>query len=513
MLMKLLYTIVFFSLVHMGIAHTQSKEDYQWIFGNDQLDAPGFQGLRMNFNNKPFSGVEQATNGLSFSRNNASICDKEGNLLMYTNGCAVANRNHEQMMNGDSINWGNYAEFWLNGDCRQGYPNRQEIMILPDPGYDQGYYIIHKPREYNVDTDQERFQKNIRYSYVDMSLDDGLGGVAEKNITFYSSETFNLSSYLTAIAHSNGKDWWIIQPERNPDQFVIFLLEDNGISVSDTKELGFITEPNTGASGEAKFSPDGKTYALYTKVHGLFVYDFDRATGALSNMRHLETAYPDALQFSDLEFSSNSELLYLASTDSLWQVDLLEDNLADGKVLIDIPNGFADPVPTNFYDMALAPDCKIYIRTGSSVKTFDVIQEPNRRGKACNLVQQAISFPQFTSTGTFPNMPRFRVDEEEKCDPSITSFLGEEVYYRRDLAIFPNPVQDQLTITIPERQQGQVVVYDIEGNLLRGPIVVDKQQETLMLELSTLASGTYIVEYVSDDRSERLVYNQRFVKI
>lgn len=512
--MKIFYSIILWSLVQIGIANAQAKQDYQWIFGNDQSNAPGFQGLRMNFNNKPFQGVDQATNGLSFARNNASICDKDGNLQMYTNGCAVANRNHEQMMNGDSINWGDFAEFfWFDGDCRQGYPGRQDILILPDPANEKGLYLIHKTIEYDPNQQQQIFLKNIKFTYVDLALDSEQGVVTEKNINIHESNGLMLSSFLTAVNHINEEDWWIIQPERNPDQFVVFLLDENGISVSHIKDLDFETEGNTSASGEAKFSPDGKTYALYTKVHGLFVYDFDRETGGLSNMRFMETAYPDALQFSDLEFSSNSELLYLASTDSLWQIDLLENNLADGKVLIDVPNGFADPVPTNFYDMALAPDCKIYIRTGSSVKTFDVIQEPNKRGKACNLVQQAISFPQFTSTGTFPNVPRFRVDEEEKCDPSITSFLGEEVYYRRDLAIFPNPVQDQLTITIPERQQGQVAVYDIEGNLLRGPIVVDKQQETLMLELSTLASGTYIVEYVSDDRSERLVYNQRFVKI
>ena len=160
----------------------QSKQDYQWFFGNDQNGAiPGYQGLRMNFNEVPF-GVTQATNGLSFGRNNTSICDKEGNLLMYTNGCAIANRNHEIMMNGDSINWGNFAEyFWFDGDCRAGYPGRQDILILPDPAYDKGYYLIHKTVEYNYDTDKDSYLQNLKYSYIDIELDNGLGAVIPYN--------------------------------------------------------------------------------------------------------------------------------------------------------------------------------------------------------------------------------------------------------------------------------------------------------------------------------------------
>lgn len=37
---------------------------------------------------------------------NTGMCDKEGNLLFYSNGCKVVNAKGEVMQNGDSINPG-----------------------------------------------------------------------------------------------------------------------------------------------------------------------------------------------------------------------------------------------------------------------------------------------------------------------------------------------------------------------------------------------------------------------
>ena len=117
---------------------------------DQNIDQAGVQAFEFDFNLRPF---EPTTRGgeLQFDQNNASICDKDGNLLFYTNGCAVANRHHEVMPNGDGLNVGSFFyDFW-GGDCADGYPGSQNITILPDPSYDLGYYIIHKPINYNPD--------------------------------------------------------------------------------------------------------------------------------------------------------------------------------------------------------------------------------------------------------------------------------------------------------------------------------------------------------------------------
>src|SRR5512138_1355794 len=43
---------------------------------------------------------------MSFTATNASICDSSGQLLFYTNGVYVANKNHDTLLNGSGLNPG-----------------------------------------------------------------------------------------------------------------------------------------------------------------------------------------------------------------------------------------------------------------------------------------------------------------------------------------------------------------------------------------------------------------------
>ena len=52
--------------------------------------------------------------------------------------------------------------------------------------------------------------------------------VIEKNTTVY-SDSSSLTSYLTAIQHNNGIDWWVIQPLVEDSTFLTYLISENGI--------------------------------------------------------------------------------------------------------------------------------------------------------------------------------------------------------------------------------------------------------------------------------------------
>ncbi len=492
----------------------QSKQDYIWFFGNDQnINEEGIQGIRFDFNDKPFQPVV-ATNGLSYDQNNASICTPEGELLFYTNGCAVANREHQIMPNGDSINAGLYFDtFWL-GDCKNGYPGGQDITILKDPARDAGYYIIHKTRDYIPGNDPSRTMRQLKYSYVDMTLDEGLGDIVEKNVPFAVSKSENgfLWSYLTTISHSNQNDWWIIQPDFDDNLFYTFLLSINGFNIVDsTRLVGPDFGINSSAAGDAKFSPDGSLYAYYSLTDGLWLHDFDRSNGHFSNPRSLLSLKSDDLRFTSVEFSPNSRFIYLSNTDSLFQVDLWESDLEDGKILIDTYRG--DPLDqfgTRFFKSTLGPDCRIYIRGGSGSKFMHVIHKPDEKGLACDFEMRGIVFPQFISTGSFPNFPRYRVDEDEVCDPTITSLFGDDIFYRRNLDVYPNPVRDNLTIQFPEGYRGHVYIIDMQGQIVWSG---GNNNSKTQLDVSFLIPGTYSVEYIPDDNDDRTIYTSMIVRV
>ena len=89
----------------------------------------------------------------------ASICNNEGNLLFYTNGNKVWNKNHSVMVNGNSLNGSQLVN--------------QNSVIVPLPLSDSLYYLF----TIN-DNDSVR---GCNYSIIDMSNDGGLGEIIEKN--------------------------------------------------------------------------------------------------------------------------------------------------------------------------------------------------------------------------------------------------------------------------------------------------------------------------------------------
>jgi len=399
-------------------SQAQSKRDFVWPLGGDQdADLPGVQAYVLDFNKSPMS-PEGRDGDISFDLCSATICDQNGALLFYTNGCHVANKNHRLMPHGDSLNYNEFYELGLRG-CELGRSNyicRQDLLILPDPADSLSYYIIHKPIELDTDRDPPLWQEKIMYSYVDMRLDNGLGDVTDKNITIY--EQYNVPyAYLTAIQHSNQKDWWIVQRGReNTNEYIRILLTEDGFQDSEIQNIGpvFIAEPSGG--GMSRFSPDGTKYAICSSDNGLQVYDFDRTTGFFSNPRSLNSNEYNVETRGTLEFSPNSRFVYYSYID-LYQVDTWESNLEDGIVLIDTWDGTLDPFGSNFFGMRLGPNCKIYVRPGSGHYHYHTIHFPDKKGRDCYFVQRDLEMPVPTEGGGVPNFPRFRVDDVLKCFP------------------------------------------------------------------------------------------------
>jgi len=110
------------------------------------------------------------------------------------------------------------------------------------------------------------------------------------------------------------------------------------------------------------------------------------------------------------------------------------------------------------------------------------------------------------------NFFRYRVDEEDKCDPTITSIFGDDIFWRRDLTCYPNPVRDQLKVELPEHKRGQLVVVDLEGQLVHSEDVYDNTLPQ-SISMSYLQSGTYSVEYICEKNKERRIWTSRVVKI
>ncbi|RKN75911.1 PKD domain-containing protein, partial [Ulvibacterium marinum] len=346
--LKNVFPLVFF-LVFSFVLNAQ-KETAIWYFGHNA-------GLDFN------SGAPVAlTDGaLDTEEGCATISDPNGNILFYTDGTHVWNRNHQVMPNGNG----------LMGD----FSSTQSAIIVPRPGSSTLFYIF--------TVDDVGGADGLMYSEVDMNLNGGLGDVtAVKNVQLRS----RVAEKLTAVEHANGRDIWVLAHERWSDTYMAYLVTDMGVSATPVNtNIGVDLSQaylRDQALGYLKASPDGSKIGSCNYYNTVEVFDFNSATGVLSNLR-IAADDPDG-DYYGLEFSPDSRMLYITDIyGSLYQYDTESADLRSSEVLIyqqigDFTGG-----------LQLALDGKIYM-THRNETHLSVIEAPNNPGLACSFVKFAV---------------------------------------------------------------------------------------------------------------------------
>jgi hypothetical protein len=475
-----------------NFANSQVNFDFNWILGRPTPadDTTGrYGGSLVDFN---FMPAKYSKLDIIVSMDaNVSISDSFGNLLFYTDGCAVINRNHEVMANGSGINEGGLI---YQQDCltnTYGYPTHQGVMILPFPGHSNQYVLLHLRKP---DPIYPLFIEDFLYSVINMTGDGGLGSVISKN-NLIKHDTF--CDMLTAVRHGNGRDWWIVIPRLNTSEYYIFLLSPQGINAPVLQKIGYpITQYSWGL--QAVFSPDGTKYANHTWFGGLQVFDFDRCAGVLSNPVHI-TFPGDTVSGCGVAFSSTSRFLYASNTLKLYQFDLRVDGLEASKQLVGAYDGFANYLPTTFYQMKLAPDNKIYMTCTSGTKYWHIIHYPDKKGIDCNL-EQHFELPRVHGFSP-PNFPYFRLFDAQgsPCDtlgingpPPPQDTTPPPPKCAASIKIYPNPTQSVAYLELPDCQGGSLSIFDVTGRWVEDLPLAPESLST-SLDVSRYVPGVYFL--------------------
>ena len=384
MILKRLLTVTLF-LLSILYGHAQ-KETAIWYFGRNA-------GLDFN------SGVPvPLTDGeLDTEEGCSAISDFNGNLLFYSDGITVWNRNHQPMPNGTG----------LRGD----FSSTQSAIIVPRPGSSTIFYVF--------TVDDVGGPDGLMYSEVDMGLDATLGDVtAVKNVQLATP----VAEKLTAVKHANGIDVWVLAHGRYDNTFMAYLVTAAGVLAAPVySNIGFDLSSFSQVDfslGYLKASPDGTKVATCFFSNAVELYDFDDATGMLSNVR---TASDDASRyFYGIEFSQDGRMLYVSNyRDEIYQYDTNAANLENSEVLL-----FQKP-DARFGGLQLALDGKIYLANRN--RTYlSVIEQPDTPGLGCNFVEVGVDLNgRFSELGLPPFIQSFfqvAFTTENLCSGSPTDF-------------------------------------------------------------------------------------------
>lgn len=323
-----------------------------WAFGK-------YAGV--DFNPVSPMGIESAFEG--FGEASASICDEQGQLLFYTEGSKVWNRNNIAMPNGDnltSIPAGSSYGSATSSSC-------QGALIVPFPDSDTKYYIFSL-------TSMENRQNagRLYYSIVDITLNSGLGDVVpgSKGVLFDSL----LTERMTAVIGDD--EVWLLTCSQSPNAHIkAYRITSGGI----TTPIEHLIGEQIRDYGCMIVSPDRTKLAITQcnnslgGTNGLLLFNFDYSTGQVSNKQQLSPsngAYGVA-------FSINSSKLYITSRASGPAIDVLQFDL-DKNSTVEIRNSatfLGNSAPSH---LKLAADGKIYF-IGSS-QTLGALNYPNLSG-------------------------------------------------------------------------------------------------------------------------------------
>ena len=419
----------------------------------------------------------------------ASLSDASGNLLFYSNGVGVWDRDHVLMPNGIGLNGSQTCS--------------QSALFTPYPGQDSLFYIF-TPPDFVTDS--------FCYSIVDLRLNGGYGDVTDKNVPLFAPST----EKVTAIPQANGGGIWVIGHSFPNADFYAYHLTTGGIdpvpviSTAGTPHDGI----NDNKIGLMKASPCGDKIAV-TVVDDAFVevFDFDDATGIVSNAVHLgDFAVGNPWGLYGLSFSPDGSRLYVTQEGNpgvLVQYDLLAGSPAAMVASADTIKVL--PGAEKFSDLQMAPDGKIYVSRISPSNFLSSINDPNALGAACTFVDTAIVLTSGSCTHGLPNfMSSIFLTPSTPCEgpTAIGELIGDEIIVH----LWPDPAVDAITIGIQAsalelRMElmnacGQSIRREVMRSLPTG------QQREITLDLTGLAPGMYLVA-VSDAKARAV---KKFVK-
>lgn len=446
------------------------KRTYHWYFGNK---------AGLDFSNG--TPVPITNSAMTAEEGCSSISDTCGNLLFYTDGDTIWNKYHLPMPNG----------LGLMG-C---WSSTQSSLIIPQPGNDSLYYI------FTTDCAENIQENGLRYSIVNINLDNGSGDVISKNNLLHKPAF----EKLAGTYHANGTDIWILSTNAYPIgpapdttyQYFSYLLNSSGVSQPVISASAI--HPHKTRDEYLRFSHDGKKVvnAWHSFNDTLELLDFNKNTGKVLNPIIL---IPDSIGVSyGVVFSPDDSKLYASTfneddTCYVVQFDLssgIPDTIIASRAIIQ----HGDINTNSFWAMQTGSgDGKIYIVRNRQNNSFlDVISNPNLAGASCNYIKDGINLGTGNCIAGLPNF----VDSYLSgiWSPGCNSGIPD-ITYNVSLNVYPNPFSSFAIIEIINNKNidYEICLLDITGNEVRK---IKTKKSSLLLSRDDLPEGIYLLRLSS----------------
>jgi len=279
-------------------------ENSNWVFGTQSgLNFP-------NINDNPTSLTGTAINA---TRGTATVSDTSGQLLLYTDGVTLFDRN------GGII-----------ADDILGFKGAtQAAIFVPKPGSSNIYYLF-------TGSSWATGLNGNHYSEIDISLNGGLGDIVpgQKNIPLKNHLgipiTNSRSEKITSFTNCQIDFTWVVIQHEN--SYYAYKIDSNGVANLPIASPALASVFNYHGIGNMKISPNGEKIAvtfgsslILGSLNQLHLSNFNINNGEITNGQIIYNPghFPQTHQsVYGVEFSPDSSKLYFSTFQNLSQIQL-----------------------------------------------------------------------------------------------------------------------------------------------------------------------------------------------
>ncbi len=319
----------------------------------------------------------------------ATVSDRNGELLFYTNGSTVWNRDHEVMANGTN----------LGGDSTV----TQAAMIVPVSGVTAAgeqsatiFYIFMPDKIYG------NYSYDMRYAIVDIKQDSAKGAVIVKNQPLFKNST----ERITASGFGTGNTW-AIGHEYGNNTFRAYSVGSQGIEAPTVSSEGSIhefREPLHG-KGYMKLASNGELLGVALPGNGnrLEIFEFD-SIGQVSDGVSIDINEPGAEVYG-LEFSSDTRKVYITTNKAssrLIQYSLDSLGTDNAKADIEATKLVVFSGGQSLGAIQTGPDRQVYVAVENS-QSLGIINGPTSDNPSFS----PTAFPLLGGTASLLGLPNF----------------------------------------------------------------------------------------------------------
>lgn len=479
-----------------SLISAQSKYDYNWVFMKTIISFHGDTVKILDYENPNTLGSSSVT-----------INNDQGDFLGYTNGCRIYNPDLSIVNGTDSLNYSNpsyvYDDF-CTSEFHLGYlSGRQGLMILPS---DSSLFLLHEIVDLNIEGDFFGFTENIFYS--ELSIENNLLELVSIQNPILEQGIIGIGA-MSAVKTTDNIGWWIIKNDLHSNCYYSILFDGTNFTEQGLKCIGNDNTVSGNGGVAAVFSPDGERYARFSPSAGLFLFDFDRSTGELSNYELIDI--PQTGLSGGLSFSPSGQFLYVSDPLFIRQYDIWSADVAASEVIVAEYDGFIGNSlgqGTTFAQMQLAPDCRIYINTLPNLSYMHVIMRPDEKGISCNVEQHSIDLP-FPNSRNLPYFPNYRLDTNEPlCDSTKVIVLNgtmppvATVDLQGEVKVYPNPACHFINVLLDRKGQYTMSIMDIAGLQV---LAIETDQSEVTIDVRGLSAGIYVLQILDRNIGKRMV--------